>query len=256
MARAAGDGRTYSVGIVDTKGNLVEALDGFPSVTTIIGDADASKVGALQGWAYNVGMAGVAELLKSGKVKPGATEAQIKAAMKAAKLTPWSSTKGAQDRGTSVHEFAEQLLRGTCTYDDVLEGTAPQNKGYARALIAWHEQYDRTPVALERVCVSLRHEYAGTVDLIDEAEPGSGVHRVADFKTSKGVYDSQFIQGDAYALAWREMQERRGTPVVVDEVSVIRFGSDGTYEEATRAATDGAVFIAMRDLYRARERAA
>lgn len=252
MARAAGSGRNYTVAIVDTRGKVVEELAGFPSVTTIIGDADASKANGLMGWAYNVGLAGVAELLESGKIKAGDSDVRIKAALKTAKLTPWSNRDKAATRGSSIHDYAEQLLAGRCTYDDVLEGTPPAEAGYARALISWHEAYDRHPVALERVMVSLTHRYAGTVDLIDELELGSGVHRVADFKTSKSIYDAAFIQDGAYAHAWLEMNEQRGTPVVVDEVAVIRLGSDGKFEEQTRPYTGADVFLKMRELYRAR----
>lgn len=252
MVRAAGDGGTYTVGIVDTKGRLVEELDGFASVTTIIGAVDASKTNALMGWAYNTALAGIAKLLADGKLESRSgkplSEATIKQRMRTAKLTPWSNRDNAAARGTGVHDLAERLLRGELDYDGVLEEATVEERGYARGLVAWHKQYRGTPVGIERVCVSLRREYSGTADLIDELD---GEVRVCDFKTSKAIYDSQFTQGTAYGQAWEEMCERRGAPVAVKQVVVIRFGADGTFEEKTRPYTGAAVFNAMHGLYRA-----
>lgn len=253
MARAAGDGRNYTVGIVDTKGKLVEELDGFPSVTTIIGATDASKGSALMGWAYNTGIEGVVALNDAGKITPGMSVPTLKQRLKTAKLTPWSNRDNAAKRGSGIHEWAEQLLLGRCTYDDVMEGTPPAERGYARALIAWHEQYTRQPVAVERVMVSLTREYAGTVDLIDTEADGSDV-AVCDFKTSKGIYDSHFTQGTAYAQAWEEMNARRGNPVTVAKIGVIRFGTDGKFEQKFKPYTGADIFNHMRALYGAIER--
>ena len=253
MPRAAGDGRNYTIGIVNTEGQLVEELDGFPSVTTIIGATDASKGQALMGWAYNTGLEGVVELLRSGKIDAGVSVPTLKRRLKSAKLTPWSTRDRAASRGSSAHEWAEKLLLGVADYDDVLEGTSRDQQGYARALIAWHRDYGRTPVAVERVCVHLGLEYAGTADLIDSGEDPDVVD-VMDFKTSKAIYPSQFIQGTAYGQAWEDMTRRRGNPQRVANIGVIRLGADGKYEQQTQPYEGAEVFNRMRDLYGALER--
>lgn len=254
MARAAGGGRNYTIGVVDTKGKLVEELEGFPSVTTVIGRCDASKVNALMGWAYNLTVTGMKQLNDEGKLKPGMSEPAIKQRLKTAKLTPWSKRDDAATRGTGVHEWAEKLLQGQATYDEVLEGTVREQQGYARALIEWHQQYKRTPQGIERTLVHLGREYAGTVDLVDSSD-AEGVTDVAvcDFKTSKAIYDSQFTQGEAYAQAWEDMCARRGNPVRVSRIEVIRFGADGKFEVGSRPYEGAAVFNAMRELYAALE---
>lgn len=249
MPRAAGDGRNYTIGIVDTDGRLVEELDGFPSVTTIIGRTDASKSQALMGWAYNVGLEGTVKLLKDGTVEPGVSVPTLKKRLKAGDLTPWSSRDNSAKRGSGVHDWAEKLLRGQATYDDALTGTPYTERGYIRALIAWHEAYDRTPVGIERVMVHLGLEYAGTADLIDFGSDPEVV-LVSDFKTSKRIYPSHFIQGTAYAQAWEDMSRRRGAPQKVEGIGVVRFGSDGKFEVQVEAYNGAAVFNSMRALYR------
>jgi hypothetical protein len=253
MARAAGDGRNYTIGIVNTEGQLVEELDGFPSVTTIIGATDASKSSALMGWAYNTGLEGVVTLLNDDKIAAGVSLPTLKRRLKVANLTPWSNRDNAAKRGSGIHEWAEKLLLGHATYDDVLDGTPRDQRGYAKALIAWHESYGRTPVAIERTCVHLSLEYAGTTDLIDYGDDPELVD-VVDFKTSKRIYDSHFIQGTAYAQAWLDMMGRRGVPQTVDSIGVIRFGEDGKFETKKVPYTGAEVFNQMRALYGALER--
>lgn len=251
--RAAGSGRDYRIAVVDAWGKVREEIAGFPSVTTIIHDTDASAGQALMGWAYNVGLAGVAELLSSGAIVPGDDDAKIKAALKNAKLTPWSTRDKAAGRGTDVHELAEQLMKGEASPDDIRGKVKTGQEGYADALLAWHEQYRRKPVLVEATLVSLTHEFAGTCDLIDtdpeqdDARPTSV--EVADFKTSKAIYESHFWQCDAYAIAFQEMARRRGRSIVVDAIRVIRFGADGDFEERSVAPLNGAPFLKMRELY-------
>lgn len=250
MPRAAGNSRTYKIGVCDNDGNLVEELDGFVSVTTVIKAVDASSSGGLMGWAYNLGIAGALELVSDGRIKKDDDLDTLKKAMTRHHLTPWSKRDSAGGRGSGIHDSAEKLLRGQTTPDEVMKGTPSADKGYAAALCSWFEKYTRHPVALERVLVHLGKEYAGTADLIDADEDGSPVHRVMDFKTSKRIYDSQFIQSAAYAQAWEDMTRRQGSPCTVEGVGVIRFGEDGFYEEQVRPYESATVFNAMLDLYR------
>lgn len=257
MARAAGDGRNYRIAILDTKDKVVEELEGFPSVTTIIGACDGSKSDALMGWTYNVTAAAVADLLEAGVITPGMTAKTVQARIKSRKRAYWNARDESAARGTYIHDWAERLVLDKTTYDDLLEDCPPEWRGYADALIAWHRDYYGTPVGVERTLVHLGERYAGTADLIDQVEDSShplGYRtRVVDYKTSKRIYPSQLVQGDAYALAWEDMARRRGVPMPVDEVVVVRFGDDGKYEEVSRPPDGGKVFIKMLELYRVKE---
>jgi hypothetical protein len=250
MGRAAGDERGYRIGVLNMRGKVVEELPKFPSVTTIIGDTDGTKTDILLRWALNVNAQGVADLLERGSIKQGSTARTIKHYLKRFKVDNFANRDESAERGTHIHNWAEKLLLGTATYDDVLEDTPAKWRGYADALIKWHQQYANEVVAVERVMVSLTHGYAGTVDLIDQTPDGR--IRVCDFKTSSRIYDTHFIQGDAYALAWVEMCERRGNPMPVNEVVVIRFASDGSYEEQSASPEGGRVFLKMLALFNAR----
>lgn len=247
MARAAGDSPKYRIGIIDARGRLVEELAGFPSVTTVLGAADGDKLDAMVGWSFNVTVEALAKLLESGKIKPGMSVPTMKQRIRSAQLHPTNVRDEAAERGSHIHDLAERLLKGTVTYDEVLEATPSAWRGYARGLVKWHTQYDNSPVAVERTLVSVERQFAGTCDLIDVTK--DRLTRVMDFKTSKRLYDSQFIQGTAYAFAWEEMQRRLGTPVTVDQVGVIRFTADGDYEEKARPYTGADVFLRMLALY-------
>lgn len=250
MTRAAGNERAYRIAVVNTRGKVIEELPGFPSVTTIIGDTDGSKTDILLRWGLNVNTEGVSQLLEKGSIKTGSSAKTIKHYLKRFGLDNFGVRDESAERGTHVHECAEKLLLGTADYDDVLESTPAKWRGYVDAVIAWHKQYRNSPIGIERVMVSTRHCYAGTVDLIDQTADGKV--RVCDFKTSSRIYDTHFIQGDAYALAWVEMCERRGNPMTVDEVVVIRFASDGSYEEKGVPPEGGRVFLKMLALFNAR----
>lgn len=252
MPRAAGDERAYRIAVVNQRGQVIEELPGFPSVTTVIGDADGTKTDILVRWSSNVTAEGVAELLRRGKITEGASAKTVQARLRAGKLTPIDVRDARAASGSAIHDWAERLVLDKCTYDDVMEGTPYEDRGYAEALIAWHEQYDALPIAVERTLVSVKHRYAGTVDLIDQTP--AGLVRVIDYKTSKRIYETHYIQGDAYALAWDEMNETRGEQPRVDQIVVVRFGADGTYEQQERPPTGARIFLRMLDLYNERER--
>lgn len=273
--RIAGNARDYRIAVVDAAGRVREEVAGFPSVTTVIHDCDASAMNGLMGWAYNTGLKGVAALIERGELDEDETEATLKQKLKDAELTPWSGRDAAARRGQDIHDYAEKLVLGRVTRDEVMRAADEAEAdgrsdfaGYALALTRWHggwssarparPPYSREVLSTERVLVSIRHEYAGTCDLID-CEPGEPEAareegrplrvEVADFKTSKSIYESHFWQCDAYGVALEEMAERAGEPVEVVGVRVIRFGADGRVQEERRDFDHGRVFLKMRELY-------
>lgn len=256
MPRAAGDSRDYEIAVVDSKGNAREILGGFPSVTTIIGDADGTSKDAMSGWGFNLGVAGLMELVDAGLVKAGDDLTAVRKRMFKREMAPWQKRDKRAEEGTAVHDVAEQLVLGKISPDDV-EGLLDQEQqGYGRSLVKWHAEYakqGRLTVAVERTCVSLDHQFSGTADLIDQQSDWPANHcRVVDYKTSKEIRESHKIQGTAYGMAWQEQTAKQGNPMQVREISVVRFGEDGTYDEHVEPYKGAEVFLAMRALYRAR----
>lgn len=98
----------------------------------------------------------------------------------------------AGERGTSVHEA---IAAGLAPTDRSLPGEV------VPFLTQWYDflaQTKATVVASEKQVFSLRHGYAGTIDLILE-----WLHRLllVDLKTSKGLYLDHAIQVVGYAMA-------------------------------------------------------
>lgn len=257
MPRAANDSRNYDIAVVDSKtGQAREILSGFPSVTTVIGDTDGTGKDAMSGWGFNLGVAGVLELLERGIVKPGDTYDDVRKRMYRKSMAPWQQKDKRAEEGTNVHDVAEKLLLGTVDYDDIPDLLTAEEQGYGRSLIKWHQEFDRAKrlvVSVERTLVSLDYQYAGTCDLIDqEPDWAKDEVRIVDYKTSKAVRESHVIQGKAYAAAWEETTRKQGNPMRVREISVVRFGVDGEYEEHIEQYDNARVFHLMLALYKER----
>ena len=105
--------------------------------------------------------------------------------------------------GTSVHKAIEALVSG---YEDIDRLCNRYNLGPAEhiALVGfkrWNEARQPKIVCQEKAVVSHRMEVGGTVDLVAELD---GEHVVIDFKTSKYVQPSHWLQLHAYAFALHE----------------------------------------------------
>lgn len=110
------------------------------------------------------------------------------------KGVPWQKRDDAAVRGTEVHALAEQVVNG---YEvEVPEHLYGHVDGYAR----WLDQAGAVPHLTERACASRQHGYAGTFDLV-LYDSNAGVFRIADVKTSKGVYGETALQLAAYRHA-------------------------------------------------------
>lgn len=98
--------------------------------------------------------------------------------------------------GTAVHHLAEQLSRtGEVDADADLISYV---EGFAQFLDDWQI----TPVLLERPCGNRTHHYAGTFDMYATSPLLAGGKLVQiDLKTSKGVYGETALQLAAYARA-------------------------------------------------------
>ncbi len=187
--------RTRKKGLTFTAGNHQYRLDGqhVPGVTTIIGVLDKSNV--LTKWAAGQVAEYVAE-------NPDAVETLrtlgTKAMVAALKDIPWKKRDDAAARGTTLHSYAEALLRGDEV--DVDDELVPVVENAMAFLDDWQIE----PVVIEAAVGSREHWYAGTLDLIARyRRPDTGAEGIAifDWKSGKRIYPEAAWQLNAYACA-------------------------------------------------------
>lgn len=102
----------------------------------------------------------------------------------------------AAERGTEVHDLAEQLnLTG--------EADAPDDLlGFITGYLDFMDTWQITPVLAENIAGNREHWYSGKFDLIATSPYLAGGRPVMiDLKTSKGVYWETALQCAAYARA-------------------------------------------------------
>jgi hypothetical protein len=196
-------------------------LDGkrVDGVTTVLNQGIPKP--ALTGWAarevatYAAGnLDQIRDMLDSGGEGP--TVAFLKG-------IPWQKRDEAAVRGTDVHALAEQLVNGVEV--EVPEHLYGHVDGYAR----WLDEASIEPWLTEFVVGSRSHGYAGTADLLIVDK--HGVKRVADIKTSKGVYGETALQLAAYRFAEFYLNDGGGEdylPQVDDTGWVIHVTAEGT----------------------------
>jgi hypothetical protein len=161
-------------------------LDGqwVPGVTTVLGVLNKP---ALTKWAS----ASVAEYVADHREAVEHLYAAGRGPMVAAlKETPWQSRDDAAARGTTFHDFAEQILLGNEV--DVPDEQIP----LVESALAFMDAYKIEPIAVEQVVGSREHRYAGKFDLIADSTLGRGIF---DWKSGKRIYASTAFQCSAYA---------------------------------------------------------
>lgn len=171
-------------------------LDGLPvtGVTTLIGGGVPKEM--LIPWAAEMaGEWAIAHIEQLPNMDPNEALREMKYA--------WRKKRDdAGATGTAVHKLAEQLSRtGEVDADADLISYV---EGFAQFLDDWQI----TPVLLERPCGNRTHHYAGTFDmyatsplLMTLEEIAAGWLIQIDLKTSKGVYGETALQLAAYSRA-------------------------------------------------------
>jgi hypothetical protein len=112
----------------------------------------------------------------------------------------------AANRGTQVHELAEQLVHGE-------EVTVPDElAGHVESYIRFLDDWDVEPIHTEFVVVSYRYGWAGTGDLIASlrhpTDPDARVTWGLDIKTSRsGIFGE---------TAWQEAGYFLGSDAIID----------------------------------------
>jgi len=207
---------------VKGKGRHYRTPDGelVPSVTNIIGILDKP---ALPRWAAKL----VAE--RAMVMKHSLANMDDNDIVDTLKGAPWSRSKRAADRGTDIHAYLEHRLNGWEP-----ESLSSDAMPYKDAADDWFERnYPDEVVGTE---VTLFHPmYAGTTDVIMRR---GGRLIIADFKTSKAIYDEAALQlsalagcytdADGHPVPWRNGD---GEQIETPDLIVIRIGEDGWEEK-------------------------
>ena len=215
------------------------AGDLVPSVTNVISILDKP---ALPRWAAKL-VAERAMVMKHSLAKMD--DGDIVDTLKGA---PWQRSKRAADRGTDIHTYLEHKLN-MWEPEPLSEDAMP----YKDAADDWFERC--APKEVVGTEVTLFHPlYAGTTDVIMRR---GGRLVIADFKTSKAIYDEAALQLSALAgcytdadgdpVPWRDGD---GEQIETPELIVIRIGEDG-WEEKTVADPMGSlrVFFGLLDAW-------
>jgi hypothetical protein len=207
--------------------------DLLPSVTNILSMLNKP---ALMHWAARE----VAELAATMReVLPQMSHDEVVDVLKGA-ATRTGNRAGS--RGTDIHEWLEEALRGRPT--PVLTGQAIQ---YQPAAQDWLTMMRPTPIATETTMFAPL--YAGTADAVVEMD---GAVWLLDFKTSKAVYGEAALQLAALAdgTLWHDGTKEVPT-VPIDRLGVVRIGTGGVWElhEVDDIANHHACFIALLEVW-------
>lgn len=129
-------------------------------------------------------------------------------------LTEWIANTGwhesqkikseAGEKGTAVHKAIGMLLAGNKVYK---EHYGLEEWWKLNVFKDWYEKEKPKIVAIEKFVYSKKYGYAGTVDFIYKNKEGQLI--LADFKTSKSIYDHFPLQVSAYALAYEEQNKKQ-----------------------------------------------
>ncbi|MGH7273711.1 MAG: hypothetical protein ACREIQ_04555, partial [Nitrospiria bacterium] len=159
---------------------------------------------------------------------------ELEGLLKEAKIRPIDVRDQRGDEGTATHAFLERLINVALAgdpgdADPIAEVAVQKGPSLEAGVGAWWLESKPIPIAGELFVRSLKHGFAGTVDLV-QLHPSASFSLVTDLKTrgvGKGVYDSDYVQVDAYAIAYEEMRGHR-----VSDTSVLIVREDGSYEES------------------------
>lgn len=265
----AGPKRLYRVR--ETLGGVPLEWREVPSVTTVLGVLD--KSGALTWWGQGIGGIGALKLQRLGVdltavnalIAVGDDDAARKALcdqLTAQKISTNHVKDDAGDRGTSVHTAFEQWAADQRITPQP-EVFPPAEQQYAAALAEFLRELSLggpTDIEAEVMVGSFEHGFAGRYDLrltlqrdvemttriFPKKPPKREVipagRYLLDLKTSKGIYDTHFLQLEAYEAASIECGYEP-----TDMRAVIHVTKDGRYELARNITKDGEPYATIDD---------
>jgi hypothetical protein len=207
-----------------------------PSVTGIIGKLDKSN--ALLPWAVGEMANRVKELTPE-----GSTDKEVFLAIVDAAQDTWRGAKNkAADIGTLAHRALEQellyragrgpkpklpLIANEMIAPHLTEAMIEMANNAVRAGLRYFDEHKLDLVFTERVLWSPTFGYLGTTDGVAKID---GKLSVFDFKTSKRLYPTVWVQLAAYAKAYEEeFPEQK-----IEQRVGINIGRDGVLEVETK----------------------
>jgi hypothetical protein len=199
----SGRGHTYR----DANGNRV------PGVTTLISEGVPKP--ALIDWAANT----TADYTVDHWDELGAKAPSVR--LKELKGARYADRDAAANKGTLVHNLAEQLIHGERV--EIPDGL----EGYVESYVRFLDEWDVRPIIVEAVVVSHQYGWAGTLDaMADLKRLGPALF---DIKTSRsGVFGETGLQlaGYRYSDCYMDGDEELELPEV-DWTGVVHVRSDG-----------------------------
>lgn len=209
---------------IDTRSGHTYQLDGqpCPGVTTIISGGIPKP--ALMHWSartvaehiYNLDDDTVITMKHQ---NPSAT-------INAWKNIPFQQRNKAAARGTTIHSYAEKLVKGHDV--DVPIHLA----GYVQACVDFLNEWRIAPIHVEAIVGNRQHHYCGTVDLICDLPDGR--RALMDYKTSaSGIWPEAALQLAAYRNA-EFVVDNDGDEYPIEKLGIncayAIWIKDGTYE--------------------------
>jgi hypothetical protein len=192
-----------------------------PSVTNVISILDKP---ALPRWAAKL----VAE--RAMMLKHSLAQMDDKEVVDTLKGAPWSKSKRAADRGTDIHAYLEARMN-RLEPDELSADAEP----FKAAADDWFEHVGASYENVRTEVTLFNPIYAGTTDLIATLDDRTVI---ADFKTSKAIYDEAALQlsalagcftlADGSAVPWRLDD---GKQIIWPDLVVVRIGVDGWEEK-------------------------
>jgi len=267
MSRAAGNEGHYTWSLIDK--NTGEALEGqdidLVSVTTVL---NTLAKPALYNWYYRMGLEGVALILRETNPEEEtdgfsnyellSDADELNDLLISNSLHPKDIADEAAAIGTERHEFLQTLAEAQLDGEDDLDiasqvlGRAedvapddPEYDGHSVAIAKWWLKRKVKVLSSEEVVFSLRHQYAGTLDLAYEKHGQVGVLDLKNRAANRRSYDADHLQVAAYDLA---REERTGVKADLRSVLVAR--ADGTFLEEFSSGAPRETFLHCLELYR------
>jgi len=244
MGRVAGENSHYTFNLVDYQGKKVKGAEvHLPSVTYILGTVLGAG-DALLDWYYSKGLEGVSALANhfGDEFTPVAQLVEeLREELNKQKLSPYHRKHERAAEGTAAHAYFEKLAQDYTAGDDFTTAT-----GFEFAIASWWALTKPQVEQAERVMWSLRHGFAGTVDLV--WWDSDGLLNITDLKTRKvgsdQAYEKDLLQVDAYDLANEEMTGMRAS-----KTGILIARDDGTYVYDQRRVPRGS-FLKVLEVYR------
>jgi hypothetical protein len=207
-------------------------------VTTILGVI--SKGDGLIQWSANEAVRFISEVWKGGVLY---TKKEIPAILTQA-TKAWVGTRDtAGDKGKDLHAIIEELVKKAIDETGGLIEYKESEDAQLNHFLKWAA--DKRFLESEKSVYSKSLFFAGTLDIVYEKD---GEVYLADIKTAKSIYPTNYWQMSAYQFCLQEM----GLYPKIKGFTVVRLGKDGTNEIGENYSYDDNIqgFLAALTIYR------